>query len=186
MNNNTNEFNEKTQCKNNQNQECKETESKYIEEKAFLEKEIESLKLIIEENNKNKSYLQADIENIKRHSKKEIDIAVKSEVKKIILKFLTVLDDYERSLIYIKKIDNTNLKDVLDGLTMTYNSFIKILHELNVQEIDASLPFNPEYHEAISTIQDQTKKADEIVEVVQKGFLYKNQLLRPAKVIIAK
>jgi molecular chaperone GrpE len=146
-----------------------------------FEEETDKLNTIIKDQEKNIIYLKADIENIKRNAQKEIQSAVGRQVSKVIDLFLLVFDDYERSIDYAKKHSN---KDIIDGLLMTYHSFLKTLKDLDVLEIDTNLVFDPNLHEAISTIVDPSKPQNSIAEVIQKGFTYKKQVLRPAKVII--
>jgi molecular chaperone GrpE len=146
-----------------------------------FEDETNKLNTIIKDQEKNIVYLKSDIENIKRNSLKEIQQTVNKQVSKVIDLFLLVFDDYERSIEYVKKSNN---KDLLDGLLMTYNSFIKVLKDLEVIEIDTTNSFDPALHEAITTISDPSKDSNSIAQVLQKGFTYKKQVLRPAKVII--
>jgi molecular chaperone GrpE len=146
-----------------------------------FEDETNKLNTIIQDQEKNIIYLKADIENIKRNSFKEVQNSVNRQVTKVIDSFLLVFDDYERSIEYAKK---NNDKDILEGLLMTYNSFLKVLKDLEVIEIDTNNFFDPNLHEAIGTISDPLKTQNTISEVIQKGFTYKKQLLRPARVII--
>ncbi len=142
---------------------------------------IKELESSLVEQEKNMAYLKADMENIRRNSIKEIQYAVNRQVHKIIMSFLNVLDDYERSLAYAQSM---NLKDLYEGLLITYNTFYKVLEELEVKEIDCSGEFNPEFHDAVTTQVDTSKPSQSIFQVVQKGFLCKNKVMRPAKVII--
>lgn len=152
-------------------------------EKLQKEFEIENDKLnnTIKEQEKNIFYLKSDIENIKRNGLKEIQSSVNRQVSKVITVFLSVFDDYQRSIEYAEQYNNKNL---LEGLLITYNTFLKALKDLEVIEIDTTKLFDPTLHEAITVINDNTKESNSIVQVVQKGFMYKGQVLRPAKVII--
>lgn len=142
---------------------------------------IKELEINLIEQEKSMSYLKADMENIRRNSIKEIQNAVNRQVHKIIMSFLNVLDDYERSLMYAKSV---NQKELYEGLLITYNTFYKVLEELDVKEIDCGGEFNPEFHDAVTTQVDESKPSQSIFQVVQKGFLCKNKVVRPAKVII--
>ncbi len=142
---------------------------------------IKELESSLAEQEKSMAYLKADMENIRRNSVKEIQYAVNRQVHKIIMSFLNVLDDYERSLAYAQSI---NQKELYEGLLITYNTFYKVLEELEVKEIDCTGEFNPEFHDAVTTQVDASKPSQSIFQVVQKGFLCKNKVMRPAKVII--
>lgn len=186
MNNNKHSLKEDIINENASNQEFTNKEESLIAEKNELQKEIDALKILLEEQSRSQSYLKADIENIKRNNKREIDYSVNREMQKTIASFLLVLDDYERSLLYIKTLDTQNLKEVIEGLTITYNAFLKALRDIGITEVKTDTAFNPEYHEAISVVPDPSKPSDSIVSVAQKGYLYKDKLIRSAKVIIAK
>ncbi len=182
MNNDTNNLHKDISNENSTNQHYQEKELQLMQEKQALEEEIKKLQNLVDEKTKLQSYLKADIENIKRNNAKEIEFAVTRGVQKVILNFIAVMDDYERSLEYVKTLKNENLEH---GLLITYNAFLKVLTDLGVEQINTTGKFNPEYHEAISSIQAPDKQSEEIIETVQKGFLYKKQLMRAAKVIIA-
>ncbi len=143
--------------------------------------EEKKLNNIIEDQEKNIIYLKSDIENIKRNSLKEVQSNVNRKISNVISLFLLVFDDYLRSVDYAKTYNN---QELLNGLLITYNSFLKVLKDLEVEQIDTNGDFDPKLHEAISMISDDTKISNSIAQVIQIGFLYKNQVLRPAKVII--
>ena len=68
---------------------------------------------------------------------------------------------------------------------MTYNAFLKVLKDLEIEEIPTDGEFNPELHEAISSMPaSEEKKENSIGAVAQKGYLYKKQVIRPSKVIV--
>lgn len=183
MSNDKNKIFDENQEIMNSNNEKNNLEYDVILEKLQknFEDETNKLNSVIQDQEKNIIYLKADIENIKRNSLKEVQSNVNRQVTKVIDLFLLVFDDYERSIEYAKKNNN---KDIIDGLLMTYNSFLKVLKDLDVIEIDTKNLFDPNLHEAISSISDPSKNQNTIAEVIQKGFTYKKQLLRPAKVII--
>jgi molecular chaperone GrpE len=154
----------------------------FLEElKNQHQKEKDRFEKIIKDQESNILYLRSDIENMRRNSVKDIQHAVNRQLIKVINSFLIVFDDYQRSIEYIEK---SNQTDILPGLMITFNSFVKALHELEVIEIETNGFFNPELHEALTTMVDTSKESNTIAQVVQKGFMYKNQVLRPAKVII--
>jgi molecular chaperone GrpE len=152
----------------------KELKNKHDQEKNELE-------LIIKDQEKNIIYLRADIENIKRNSIKDVQFTVNRQLIKVISSFLSIFDDYQRSIEYLEKHNN---KDVLDGVKITYTSFLRVFRELEVTEIKTDGKFDPKLHEAINMISDESKESNTISQVLQKGFMYKNQVLRPAQVII--
>ena len=149
------------------------------EEIKLLETNIKKLEEKCKAQEQSIVYLKADIENIKKNTFKEIQQStLRSNIKTIGL-FLSVLDDYELSMKYAE-----HNKEVFEGLLITHKHFLKILKELEVEEIKTDSEFNPEFHEAISSCANELKEKNSIEQVIQKGYMYKKQILRPAKVIV--
>ena len=113
--------------------------------------------------------LQAEFMNFRHRVEKEKDALKQTTANKTILKFLEVKDNFDRA----PKLDK--------GMEMIYNQFLKIFEEEQVKETEYET-FNPAFHEAIAT--DPTKDKDTIVEVVEKGYLRNNIVMRPAKVVV--
>ena len=75
------------------------------------------------------------------------------------------------------------VKKYLEGFKMIYTNLIKLLTDLGVKEIEASgMEFNPNYHQAVLTEKDGNKPSNVILEVLQKGYIYKDKVIRPAMV----
>lgn len=178
---------------NDQNQELERIETPHnteqseefgveelIQKNQILETTIKKLEEQVKNKEQNIFYLKADIENIKKNTFKEIQLTVHRSNVKILSSFLSVLDDYERSLDYAKQ-----NKEIFEGLSITYDAFLKVLKNLEIEEIPTTGEFNPELHEAISSISSDEQEKNSITTVVQKGYLYKKQVIRPAKVIVA-
>lgn len=148
-------------------EKCKEESSLYQEKINDLERSI--------------AYLRADIDNMRRQAHREVEVQSERILKKTILSFLSVFDDYERSIEYARQLKN---QELLSGMEITLQSFKKVLQDSGITEIDATGDFNPEFHEAISTISSTEAIPNTIAQVVQKGFILKKNVLRPAKVLI--
>ena len=156
-----------------------------------IEKELESLKSDLdktkkelEDSKKKALYIMADLENTKRNSFKEVEIQTTRNTIKVIKEFLNVLDDFERCLQSEKEHGNVNL----EGLQMIHKTFVSSLEKLLIIEVSTSCIFDPSIHEAISFIEqkDSDKKHNEIHSVVKKGYKYRENLIRPAQVIVVK
>jgi molecular chaperone GrpE len=113
--------------------------------------------------------LQAEFINYRTRVEKEKTELKESSKEKILLKFLEVRDNFERA----PKLDH--------GMEMIYNQFLKIFESEQIKEVDHSV-FDPNVHEAIAT--DNNTKKDEIKEVLLKGYLRKDRVLRPAQVVV--
>jgi molecular chaperone GrpE len=150
-----------------------------IKKNEILEATIKKLEERAKHQEQTIFYLKADIENIRKNTLKEIQSTVHRSNVKILSLFLSVLDDYERSLDYARE-----NKEIFEGLSITYNTFLKVLKDLEIEEIVTTGEFNPELHEAISSISSDEQEKNSISTVVQKGYSYKKQVIRPAKVIV--
>ena len=101
----------------------------------------------------------------------------------LVSELLPVIDNFERAI----KMDNDDLSDevskFLEGFKMIYGNLINILNKLDVKEIEASgIEFDPNYHQAVLTEKDESKPSGVVLEVLQKGYMYKDKVIRPAMV----
>lgn len=118
--------------------------------------------------------MNADFENIKRRLIKEKTDLVKINSEKIILDFLSVVDNFER----------VSILD--DGIKIIYSVFKKILNDYGVVEIEYSKMFNSDEHEAISVMEIPDRESGEIIEVVEKGYSMNGKIIRYSKVVVVK
>ncbi|KKP35553.1 MAG: Protein GrpE [candidate division TM6 bacterium GW2011_GWF2_32_72] len=141
------------------------------------------------ENQKDKlqeSYIRlvADFENYKRRVEKEKLGWVKMAQSNVFYDLLPVIDDFDRAL--KEKEADASMTVWLEGFKLIRKSLDKILDKYEIKYIDCSIPFNPELHEAVAQIDSANHKSGQIVEVYQSGYIMKDQVLRPAKVVVAK
>lgn len=153
-------------CQNNNSQEEIET----------LNKQIADLKEALLRN-------QADLQNYKRRKDEETDRIQKYKHEDIVKELLTIVDNFERAI----KMDDNDLSDevskFLAGFKLIYTNTINILNKYEVKEIKAEgVEFDPTYHHAVLTDHDDNKPAGVVLEVLQKGYTYKDRVIRPAMV----
>ncbi len=132
--------------------------------------------------------MQAEMENLRKRSARDLENAHKYAIYDFVKSLLTVKDGLTLGLESAKG-DKATMKSVIEGIEMIDKSFISALKIFDVVEInpkDKELVFDPEYHEAVTMINAPNKKSNEIVEVVQIGFMLNNRLVRPARVVVAK
>lgn len=125
---------------------------------------------------KNK-YLRAlaDYQNLEKRVNQEREEFQKLVNKNLLLKFISVLDEIERAMLFI---DN-------EGLKLIKKKFLQILNEEKVREIDLiGKKFDPNLAEVIEVVQG--KEDDVIIEVVKKGYYYHDKVLRVAQVKVSK
>jgi len=176
---------EKKEMKKNQEVE---KEQKSAQEKSDPCKEVEEKLQECEER-----YLRvhADFENTKKRLEKEKIQAIEYALEKFAQDLLPALDSLDMALAAVSK-DNLQaeeaVKELKKGIELTIEQFTKAFkkHGIEVIEIEEGGEFNPHLHEAILQVEDAEKKAGEIVQVIQKGYKYKERILRPTKVSVAK
>lgn len=126
---------------------------------------------------------QAEVINFKRRKEDETALRLKYCNEELLLKFVGVCDNFERAI----KMDDQNLDDevskFLSGFKMMYTNMLDILRSYEVVEIDClDKPFDASKMEAILVEHYDGKEPHSVVEVLQKGYMYKDKLLRPAMV----
>lgn len=135
----------------------------------------------------------AEFDNFRKRTVKEKSSMYDDGVKTAIEKILPVLDNLERALLAA---DNTEGIEILDkpdtnsglhqGLEMTLRQFIEILNALGVKEIEAQgKEFDPKYHMAVAHVEDEGYESNTVIEVLQKGYMYKDKIVRYSTVKVA-
>lgn len=152
---------------------CEDASKQEIEN---LNKQISDLKEALLRN-------QADLQNYKRRKDEETERNNKYKNEDLIKELLTIVDNFERAI----KMDDNDLTDevsrFLAGFKLIYTNTINILNKFEVSEIKAEgIEFDPTYHHAVLTDHDENKPAGVVLEVLQKGYLYKDRVIRPAMV----
>jgi molecular chaperone GrpE len=131
----------------------------------------------------------ADIENLRKRVKREVEDAKFDTKNKVLKEMLPVLDNLERAIehtgIGAGEIDAA-LKPIVEGVQLVNRQFGTALERLDVKQIDAmGQPFDPNLHEAISQIESDQAPGT-IVQVLQRGYRAGERLLRPSLVVVAK
>ncbi len=121
----------------------------------------------------------AELQNYKKRKDEEFNRMLKYANEEIILEILPIIDNFERAI----KLDDENLSDelskFLEGFKMVYSNMFNILKVYEVSEIKAlNEQFNSEYHEAIMTDCVEDKEDNIVLEVLQKGYMYKDKVIR--------
>lgn len=128
---------------------------------------------------------QAEIENIKKRTIKEVENAHKYSIESILQEIIPIYESLSLSCSF----DQTNVDTgkVLEGNKMLLEMFQKIFDRNNIKEINPlNVKFDPKYHQAISTIKDANLADDTVSEVVQKGYLLNERVIKPALVVVIK
>ncbi len=129
--------------------------------------------------------MQAETDNLQRRAERDIANAHKYGLEKFALELLPIVDNLERSL--QTSVEEHSDNSVLKGIKMTLKMFQDALAKFEVKQIDPmGETFNPEQHQAISVEVNPELKPNTVVNVLQKGYLLNNRLIRPALVIVSK
>lgn len=164
------------QKENEPKKEKKEHKSKKIIEE--LQNEINLLK------DKNMR-VSAEMVNTLRRKDEETSRLLKYSNEGLINEILPVIDNFERAL--SSSNDSEEVKNYQKGMTMIYNSLKNILEKFEVKEIDAlNSEFDPSYHQAVMQEEKEGTKENIVIEVLQKGYTYKDKVIRPAMVKVSK
>ncbi|MDD1778738.1 MAG: nucleotide exchange factor GrpE [Candidatus Helarchaeota archaeon] len=128
--------------------------------------------------------LQAEFENFRRRSLKEKDEYIKYASSQIILKLLTTLDNFE---VMLKNLEPKLKSNDFKGIQMIYKELYGMLEKEGLTPIKAKgEKFNPFVHEILTVDNTDSCPEDTITEEFQKGYKFKDQVLRTSKVKIAK
>jgi molecular chaperone GrpE len=152
-------------------------------EKKSKEKElIEALTLKVKELEDKNLRVTSEMINSNRRKDEECNRLMKYKNEDIILDLLQVVDNFERAL-SVKSTDENYQK----GFDMIYAGLRSVLDKYEVKEIEClGLEFDPSMHQAVLTDHIEGKKDNEIIEVMQKGYTYKDKVIRPAMVKVNK
>ena len=126
---------------------------------------------------------QAELLNYRKRKDEETSRIVKYAEEEVLKSFLPILDNFERAI----NMDDDNLNDevskFLEGFKLMYKQIKELLKKFEVTEIDSlGKEFDPSYHQAVVMDKDDTKEHGIITEVLQKGYMYKDRVLRTAMV----
>ncbi len=165
------------------------------ETQALLQEEVEKLKVALEEEKRKVSekeqliseYLndlkrvKADFDNFRKREMLYRQQFVKTANRDLISKILPVLDDMEKALFEGQK--NEVSTTFLQGIELIYRKFLSVLEKEGVRPIETKgQKFDPKYHEAVATVSFPEREDFEIIEEVRRGYLYHDEVLRPAQV----
>ncbi len=159
---------------------CKENECNCKDEKCNSNSELEEKIKSLEE-----ALLRerAEVANYKRRKDEEVDRILKYKNEDILKEYLPIIDNFERAI----KMDDNDLSDevskFLEGFKIIYTNTLSLLDKFDVKEIKADgVEFDPTYHHAVLTEHDDNKPEGVVLEVLQKGYTYKDKVIRPSMV----
>lgn len=131
---------------------------------------------------------KAEMENIRRRSQNEIVSVRKFAIEGFAQELLNVRDSMDQaSMVELREEESEAVVKMKEGLELTVKQLDSVLIKFGVSEVEADIgvKFDPELHQAISMVESAEVDSNHIIAVMQKGFMLKDRLLRPAMVVVA-
>jgi len=129
--------------------------------------------------------LQAEMQNVRRRSERDVESAHKYALEKFATELLSVVDNLERALEAID-CDDESQKPVFEGIDLTLKSFTDVLSRFKVEAVEPNgQPFDADFHQAVSMVPNGDVEANTVIEVFQKGYTLNGRLIRPAMVVVS-
>lgn len=127
----------------------------------------------------------AEFENYKRRTENDQLNLLTFAAESFIQKLLPVIDDFERSLGHVDEAQD--ITAIKQGLKLIYDKLMKVLDEQGVKKIESvGNPFDVDFHEALLQRPDDSVEPHTVLEEMEKGYTYKDKVIRHAKVIVSE
>ena len=128
--------------------------------------------------------LQADFDNFRKRTEKEKSTMYEMGAKDIIERMLPVVDNFERGLASIPEGEKNTA--FAEGMEKIYKQFQKVLEDAGVKAIEAAgQPFDPNFHNAVMHVEDESLGENIVAEELQKGYMYRDSVVRHSMVKVA-
>ncbi|HEU4596515.1 MAG TPA: nucleotide exchange factor GrpE [Pyrinomonadaceae bacterium] len=154
-----------------------------VESDLRLGQEVERLREELSSERERSLRAVADFDNYRRRVRQERAASEHSGKKELLLALLEVADDFDRALPHVGVTDDA----VADGLRLIYRRLRGVLRSKGVTPFDSvGRPFDPTVHEATSTIEGGDLESGTVYSEDRRGYLWNDELLRPARVVVAR
>lgn len=173
------------------NEEIEETIDETIEESKEEVNELEQLKLKLEKaESSSKDYLDklqrsmAEFDNFRKRTNVEKASMYENGARDTIEKLLPILDNFERAILSTPEEDKNSA--MFKGIDMIFNQMVETFKNMGVEEVaGVGETFDPNIHNAVLHIDDDRFGENVVAEVMQKGYKYKDKIIRPSMVKVA-
>ncbi|PKM38126.1 MAG: nucleotide exchange factor GrpE [Gammaproteobacteria bacterium HGW-Gammaproteobacteria-10] len=130
--------------------------------------------------------IQAEMENLKRRTQKDLENAHKFALENFAKELLTVVDSLELGL-QAAIGDSPEVQKFREGSELTLKQFEAVFSKFNIEVVNPlGQPFDPELHQAMAMQPSADAEPNSVINVFQKGYILNGRLLRPAMVVVAK
>jgi len=131
--------------------------------------------------------MYAEFENIKKRMEREKDKSVAYAQEQFARDLLPAIDSLELALSSIPEDTNDeHLAKIKEGVQLTFEQFVKVFEKHHIKAVEIDGGFDPNFHDAVMQVESDEHESGQIVQILQKGYTYKERLLRPAMVSVAK
>jgi molecular chaperone GrpE len=186
-------------------------ENEVVEKENNTEEKIDENEIVEKENNAKKTIniqqettedklkvaqekilrVMAEMENQRRRFEKEKLDAYEYGGFNFALESLSLIDNIDRAIISLKNDEsiknNDNFNKIIDNIEIVKKDLISIFKKNQIQSIECiNKKFDPNFHQAMLEVEDDTKEAGMVIQEVQKGYMMKDRLLRPSLVGVSK
>ena len=149
--------------------------------------EVAELQAKVTEQNDSVLRAQAEVQNIRRRSERDVENAHKFALDKFSADLLPIIDSLERALDAAENLEAEAVKAMRDGVELTLKMFVDTLGKHGIEQLNpVGEPFNPEFHQAMSMVPNPEMEPNSVMAVMQKGYVLKGRLVRPAMVVVSK
>lgn len=168
------------------NTDASSTEEGNVEvlDASHLKSEVQRLQTLADDYQQRSLRTQADFDNFRKRTQKEKEDFAKYASSKLITELLPIIDNFERAISAAGDIaDNDSFAK---GVGMIFRQLEGVLKAEGLEPMEAvGQPFNPEFHQAIMQVESDEHEEGIVVEEVQKGYMLKDRVLRPAMVKVS-
>ncbi len=128
----------------------------------------------------------ADLENVRKRTRKEVKDARLDERAKVLRDMLPVIDNLERASVHAKETESEATKSILEGVGLVIRQFEQALERHKVTRLDSvGKAFDPAVHEAVSQAPSADHDPGTVITALQTGYMMEERLLRPALVVVS-
>lgn len=165
--------------------EAAASEAAASEEKVEIDPLV-SLQAQLDEQKEKYLRLYSDFENLRRRTAKEKLDLIKTASEKLMVELIPVIDDFERALKAFNESKDKDANSLKEGVDLIHNKFNKVLKEKGLKEMEVGQgsAFDTELHEAITQVLAPSEELKgKVVDVIEKGYLLEDKVIRYAKVV---
>lgn len=160
-----------------------------VSDLADIETRLQQALAKVEECKDQEIRARAEIQNARRRAEKDVENAHKYALEKMAKELLPVVDNLERGLeaVPAEKLEDAEFNSMKEGVELTLSLFISALTRFKIEQVDpAGEPFDPQLHQAITVVEQDSVEPNTVVNVMQKGYTLHGRLLRPAMVVVSR